>query len=157
MTWRPKDSAIAEGGAKALQHVKANPKEQRNHSSMSKVPSALSKHVEDTLVFWQKALRLQDWTILVEWWPHRALDGAVSQIEISRNQQSATLALRFPEDMGAVEKEWPPDEAGDYEMSIVHELIHIKLNAMESEVEWAEEQVCNHLTTALVGLARKQS
>jgi hypothetical protein len=103
---------------------------------------------------WQRILRLMDWQVQVQYWPHEALDDAVSKIRFSRNQKYATLALRRPEQLSACEHEWPEGEANDYDMSIVHELLHLKCLEMESKVDWAEEQLCNHLASAIVSTYR---
>src|SRR4051812_16888798 len=75
-------------------------------------------------------------------------------MKFSRNQKTATIALRIPEDIPPVERDWPENEAVDYDMSLVHELIHLKCVELESKVDWAEEQLSNHLTRALVQLYR---
>lgn len=113
-----------------------------------------NKLVVGQLAYWQKLLKVEDWDIKVDYWPHDALDNAVAKMKFSRNQKTATIALRIPEDIPPVERDWPEDEAIDYDMSLVHELIHLKCVELESKVDWAEEQLSNHLTRALVGLYR---
>lgn len=110
--------------------------------------------VRTQVAFWQRILRLNDWAIKVTYWPHEALGDSVASVKWNRNNQSATLVLRVPDDVAAVEKQWPEGEAQDYDLSIVHELIHLKCIPMEGEHEWAEEQLCNHMAHALVRLYR---
>ena len=114
--------------------------------------SAFVELLEKQLKYWQELLRLQDWDIKVVFWSHDALDGAVCKIKYSRNQKTATLAMRVPEDIPPIERDWPEGEALDYDNSIVHELLHLKCVEMESKVDWAEEQLTNHLSRALVKL-----
>jgi len=114
------------------------------------------EQIQIQLTYWQRILRMQDWVITVEIWPHNALDGAVAHITTDRNQKAAVIALRHPNDIMAVEKGWPENEAADYDLSIVHELLHLKCVDLETDeqVEWAEEQLCNHVSKALVSLYR---
>lgn len=111
--------------------------------------------LEAQVVYWQQELGLRDWLITLEFWPHDALDDAVARTKWHRNSKHAKIALRYPEDLAAVEKSWPQDEAGDYDISLVHELLHLKCVDLESQVSWAEEQLCNHLSRALVRAYRK--
>lgn len=113
-----------------------------------------SKLIDTQLKYWQGILKVNDWDIKVDYWPHDALDGSVAKMKFSRNQKTATIALRIPEDIPPVERDWPENEAVDYDMSLVHELIHLKCVELESKVDWAEEQLSNHLTRALVQLYR---
>jgi hypothetical protein len=117
--------------------------------------SDFDKLVKVQLSYWQGVLKLADWAISIDYWPHAAFDGNVSRVHWSRNQKTATIALRVPEDIPPVERDWPDHEAIDYDMSLVHELLHLKCVDMESKVEWAEEQMVNHVTRALVTLYRE--
>ncbi len=108
------------------------------------------------IAFWQKILRLQDWRVDVEFWPHHALENSVAKTITNFNNKSAIFALRYPHEMGAVEHEWPVGEAGDYDLSIVHELLHLMFQPMRSQCEVSEEQSCNLIASALVQLYRAQ-
>lgn len=119
--------------------------------------SVFDKLLKEQIRYWQEKLKLVDWTITLDYWPHKAFDGSVSKIQWSRNQKTATIAVRVPEDIPPVERDWPEGEAVDYDMTIVHELLHLKCVDMECKVEWAEEQLANHLTQALVGLYREHN
>jgi len=118
-------------------------------------PSDFNNALDCQLQYWQKLLKLQDWEIKTVIWPHDALDGHVSRITWSRNQKTATLVVRHPNDIPPVERDWPENEALDYDISILHELLHLKCVEMESKVEWAEEQVVNHVSRAMVKLYRE--
>lgn len=117
--------------------------------------SAFNELVLKQLKYWQDILKVNDWDIKIDYWPHDALENSVAKMKFSRNQKTATIALRIPEDIPPVERDWPDNEAVDYDMSIVHELIHLKCVELESKVEWAEEQLSNHVTRALVKLYRQ--
>jgi hypothetical protein len=113
------------------------------------------KLLQEQLVYWQKLLRLSDWDIKIDFWPHAALEDAVGKVIWSRFQKTATMAFRIPEDIPPVERDFPENEAADYDLTIVHELMHLKCINMESKVEWAEEQLANHMARALVSLYRE--
>jgi len=108
----------------------------------------------DQVIAWQKILRLQDWKIEVEFWPHKALGASVAKTESNLNNKSALIVLRYPDDLAAVEHDWPAGEAGDYDLSIVHELLHLMMRPMDCQLLWAEEQACNLLASAFVSLYR---
>lgn len=114
----------------------------------------LAQECQEQLDFWQKLLRLQDWQVKLEFWPHHALETSVAKTIWNGGNKSATIALRFPHEMGAVEHEWPAGEAGDYDLSLVHELLHLMFFPMECKLTMAEEQACNLIASALVQLYR---
>ena len=113
------------------------------------------KLIKTQLSLWKDILKLNDWDVKIDYWPHAALGDSVSRVQWSRNQQTATIALRIPEDVPPVERDWPENEAADYDISLVHELLHLKCMPMESKVDWAEEQLANHLSRAMVKLYRE--
>jgi hypothetical protein len=113
------------------------------------------KLIKTQLSFWQGILKLNDWDIKIDYWPHSAFENSVSKVHWSRNQQTATIALRIPEDLPPVERDWPENEAADYDISLLHELLHLKCMPLESKVDWAEEQLANHLSRAMVKLYRE--
>ncbi len=117
--------------------------------------SDFDKLVKVQLGYWQNVLKVADWDIKIDYWPHDALDGAVARMKFFRHQKTAIIALRVPEDIPPVERDWPEGEAIDYDMSLVHELLHLKCVDMECKTEWAEEQMVNHVTRTLVRLYRE--
>jgi hypothetical protein len=119
------------------------------------VRSDFDRSVKVQVKYWQQLLRLTDWKLDVTYWPHHAMESAVAKLKWNRNAQSATIVLRIPEDLDPVIRDWAPGEAEDYDQSILHELLHLKCLPMEGEVDWAEEQLCNHLAAALVQLYRR--
>ena len=116
----------------------------------------LKEQLETQIAYWQKILRLQDWIVIINFWPHAALGSRVCQAEISRNSKHVVLSFRVPEDIPAVANDWPEGEAQDYDLSIVHELMHVLVHDMQSKEEWAEEQVCNIMARALVSSYRQR-
>lgn len=120
------------------------------------VPLDFDREVRSRLAYWQRWLRLQDWAITVTYWPHKALGHAVAHVEWNLNDLSAELALRIPTDIAPIERDWGEGEAGDYDRSIVHELLHLKCLPIRGQEESGpgEEQLCNHVASALVDLSR---
>lgn len=119
-------------------------------------PQQFESACQEQIAYWQRVLRVQDWKIATEFWPHKALEDSVAKTIINHNNKSATLILRYPHDLSAVEHDWPAGEAGDYDLSIVHELLHLLLRPMESTHLVAEEQACNLIALAMVQLYRAQ-
>lgn len=104
---------------------------------------------------WQKKLRLQDWNVQVE--VCRANDmprEALASIEHFEERKDAKLYLLAPCDVPLVENHFLRGEAANYDISIVHELLHlhlIPLSEYDNPVKRvAEEQVVNALSRALV-------
>lgn len=110
------------------------------------------------LGLWQGLLKLNDWDIKIDYWPHDALgENTLAKILWSRDQKTATIAIRVPNDIPSVERNYPDDEAADYDVTLLHELLHLKCVDMECKVEWAEEQLVNHVSRALVKLYRENT
>ena len=110
----------------------------------------------EQVAYWQRILRVQDWKIEIEFWPHKALESNVAKTIINHNNKSAVLILRYPDQLGAVEHDWPAGEAADYDLSIVHELLHLHLRPLDSTQVVAEEQACNLIALALIQVYRAQ-
>lgn len=134
--------------------VRVDPGQASEYLAPLVVRSDFNDLVKGQVKYWQNLLRLNDWKIDVAYWPHHAMEKAVAKLQWNRNAQSATIILRTPEDLEPVARDWAPGEAEDYDQSILHELIHLKCLPMEGEIEWAEEQLCNHLAAALTQLYR---
>jgi hypothetical protein len=110
----------------------------------------------EQVAYWQRVLRVQDWKVEIEFWPHKALEDSVAKTLMNVNNKSAVLILRYPEQLSAVEHDWPAGEAADYDLSIVHELLHLHLRPLDSTQLVAEEQACNLIALALIQVYRAQ-
>ena len=105
---------------------------------------------------WQKRLRLQDWRIKVDVVRHYRMPDTVCESGTEaahmvkhRHDQSAEIWVCHPDDLY-------PDSFSNVslEQSIVHELLHIQLDAWEPEPEtpayWAMERAINIISDALI-------
>jgi len=108
---------------------------------------------------WQRVLRLEDWNILVE--VARAVTlgpDTLSDITANVNRRDAVMRLLHPWDLSLVASIFPMGDAQDYELSIIHELIHLHLpmdSPDGSPAGVALEQAINVLSRALIGLDRE--
>ena len=110
----------------------------------------------ERLSFWQKRLFLGDWKISVI--VARAADlrpQTVGNIHWDRDARTAVIRVLDPADY---HMEWQP-MLRDMEFTVVHELIHLELAPVLSDLQRseanrkAEEYTVNHLTEALLQLA----
>lgn len=116
------------------------------------------KQVNARLRYWQKVLRLQDWTLFAE--ITRAFDldedcGA-GQNNVLLAHKTAKILLRDPSDYTG--RQWVPI---DVERILVHELLHCHFEGLwpkerKTSCNVPEEQVINALTDALIELERKR-
>jgi hypothetical protein len=97
---------------------------------------------------WQKILRLQDWDISLEFgrW-HEIHEESHAHCHYSRSRREAHIMLRHPNDRR--EDVWAGDNC--VELSVIHELMHLKLSgfettkAIEEEAEATTEQLARVL------------
>lgn len=115
------------------------------------IQSLLQKECE----LWQKKLYLQDWNIEVKLcrlneMPHDAL----AAIQHWEERKDARMYLLAPCDIPLVQDKFLGTEAANYDISIVHELLHLHLLPLsdyENEPKRiAEEQTVNLLSRAFV-------
>lgn len=104
---------------------------------------------------WQKKLRLQDWNIEVKLCRiHQMPQQALAHIEFFVERKDAFLTLLAPCDLPLIEDNFLGNEAANYDISIVHELLHlhfIGLGDPDNEVHtMLEEQAVNTLSRAFV-------
>lgn len=99
---------------------------------------------------WQELLRLQDWDIYIAFVDKDTLDrGQVASSTVYMLRKKAYLRFVHPDQFG--EASLVPE---DLEQSVVHELLHIPLNAMEVANETLHEQFVDQMANLLVGLHR---
>lgn len=112
--------------------------------------------LEAQVTVWQKRLRLQDWNVEVKLcrWNDMPQE-AVAAIEYFEERKDARMHLLAPCDIPLVANRFLGDEASNYDISIVHELLHlhlIPLSDYENQTKRvAEEQVINALSRMIVG------
>ena len=105
---------------------------------------------------WQKKLYLQDWTIEVKLCRQHEMPNpdSIAVIQHWTERKDARMHLLAPIDIPLVQDHFINGEAGNYDISIVHELLHlhlIPLSDYENETKrTAEEQVVNALSRTIV-------
>lgn len=111
---------------------------------------------------WQAILRLQDWDIELVICDWNALNGAVGQLR-SGTYRQATIKLLEQSQLESVAKSscGPGDHYRDWEISLVHELLHIQFSdaispypAEDTPAYKALERAIDQTAIALVGLSR---
>jgi hypothetical protein len=114
-----------------------------------------SEQVHDWLHLWQKRLHLEDWKVevrIVRIWDLE--QGTLGHIDWSAAHKTAVIKVLNPADY-----ELPKDKVPtDMELSIVHELVHLRLSALplNKSSRNAEEQVVSMIANALVDLERHE-
>lgn len=103
---------------------------------------------------WQKTLRLSDWKVTIEVWRYYQFSDSLcdANIRIHRQHKVAELRVLDERDHEAV-RTW----SYDFELFIVHELLHIHLDRTESPSSDDAEVAINLIAEALVNLKRLQA
>lgn len=106
--------------------------------------------------YWQRTLRLADWEVRVKFGRSRDLvvgDGvAWGRISVQPDHRAAEMLILHPEDHHNAEGR------GEIESTIVHELLHIffdSVNSAEKGHSTPEEQAINAIANALVRLKKR--
>lgn len=104
---------------------------------------------------WQRRLRLLDWNIEVKVKRFTEMPSeALAAIQTFEERKDAFLYLLSPVDIELVQDRFLGNEAANYSLSIVHELLHLQLLPLSDyDVEHkrvAEEQIVNTLSRVLV-------
>jgi len=99
---------------------------------------------------WQKRLGLLDWYITICFRDARDMDQYPARTKIQQNTQHADIRLMMPEDR---QKSDPQD--GNIELDIVHELVHVRLWAIdpldaEGALYTCREQAIEWIARALI-------
>lgn len=110
---------------------------------------------------WQERLRLQDWTVdvRVKRKHDMTLSDALASCEWYMERKDAIIEVVDPIDLDSY-KGFLNGEEGDYDVSIVHELLHLHFAPFtpreESHQTVAIEQAINAISKALVRLEREK-
>lgn len=79
----------------------------------------------DTLRYWQRQLRLEDWDIELDVVPARVLDGAAGLTSTHASRRCARIRIA---DVDTLDPDAGPDYT-DQEATLIHELLHVALSA----------------------------
>ncbi|HJS81923.1 MAG TPA: hypothetical protein VJ742_03720, partial [Nitrososphaera sp.] len=92
---------------------------------------AFEHDLHKQLVFWQQVLYLRDWTLVLkvarQWEMSDAT--AVAECEWYIERKDAIIRVLHPQDLPGVTKRFLDGEECDYDLSLVHELLHLHFAA----------------------------
>ena len=112
-----------------------------------------SHELHKQLLFWQHALYLQDWTIslrIVRQWD-MGDTVSVAQCEWYIERKDAIIKVLHPDDLPGVSSRFLNGEECDYDVSLVHELLHLHFAPFHrKEDEIAHEQAINAISRGIV-------
>lgn len=109
--------------------------------------------------YWQGVLSLSDWKIdvrLARSWEMVDAD-SVAQCQFFLERKDAIISILHPMDLQGVNERFVDEEASDYDLSLVHELLHLHLATIPMEDEWQEmmvEQAINAISRGLIQVFR---
>ena len=119
---------------------------------------ALELHKQ--LVFWQEALFLRDWTVelrIVRQW-EMGDSGTLAQCEWYLQRRDAIIKVLHPDDLPGIQHRFLNSEECDYDISIVHELLHLHFAPFHStEDETSHEQAINAISRGMVKVWRAET
>lgn len=118
-------------------------------------PDDVTLMLQTECKLWQKRLRLQDWNIEVKVKRFTEMPSeALAAIQSFEERKDAFMYLLAPIDIELVQDRFLGNEAANYSMSIVHELLHLQLLPLseydDERKRIAEEQIVNTLSRVLV-------
>lgn len=118
-------------------------------------PDDVTLMLQTECELWQKRLRLQDWNIEVKVKRFTEMPSeALAAIQSFEERKDAFMYLLAPIDIELVQDRFLGNEAANYSMSIVHELLHLQLLPLseydDERKRIAEEQIVNTLSRVLV-------
>lgn len=112
------------------------------------------------LAYWQRMLYLQDWTIelrIVRQW-EMADSGTIAQCEWYIQRKDAIIKILHHADLPGVAHRFIKGEECDYDISLVHELLHLHFAPFHREEdETAHEQAINSISRGMVKAWREES
>ena len=119
-------------------------------------PADFEKLLQAETLMWQKKLYLQDWTVKVRLCRLNEMPGkdCVGAITCYSKCKDAILQLLAPIDLPLLAKDYMDGEVMNFDLTIVHELLHLHVNPFERPIETAEgvaqEQMINMLSRAFI-------
>ena len=130
-----------------------------------RVPKVTQRQVDAMAAKWQRVLSLEDWHIHVQIVPITELEEATYAGSM-RNRDTRVILIRVmrPEDYAKFSVATDGELKGkaitrDIEDSILHELMHLRLDALttadDKHLDVAEEYTVVRLTEALMGMRKK--
>lgn len=109
------------------------------------------------LAYWQRMLYLQDWTIelrIVRQW-EMTDSQTLAQCENHLQRKDAIIYVLHPHDLGGLSSRFLNGEECDYDISLVHELLHLHFAPFRNENDaTAHEQAINAISRGMVKVWR---
>lgn len=119
---------------------------------------ALLHELRTQVAYWQKVLYLQDWTIevrLLRQWEMSDRQ-TLAQCEWYLQRKDAILGFLSPQDIVGLHNRFLNDEEADYDISLVHELLHLHFAPFHKEDdELFHEQAINAISRGMVKVWRE--
>lgn len=120
---------------------------------------AFMHELHTQLAYWQQMLYLQDWTIslqVVRQWD-MGDNCSVAQCEWYLQRKDACIKVLHPDDLPGVKSRFLNGEECDYDISLVHELLHLHFAPFHTEKEdIAQEQAINAISRGIVKVWRSK-
>lgn len=119
------------------------------------------EEIENQLEFWQDILSLRDWQIEVRISRQWNMDDhlTLAQCTPFLGRKDAIIKVLDPRDLDGLRDRFLNSEERDYDVSIVHELLHLHFAPFQTEdgshLDLAEEQAVNAISRGLVRLYRR--
>mgnify|MGYP000879737975 FL=1 len=114
------------------------------------------KELEDYLAEWQKRLCLDAWDVRIGIYRERAFDGEGRSGEISYSIESGKAVIKLLDPVDYPDEDFPQD----MEVTLVHELLHLKFAAFTPQDDTLEhrlfEQTVESMANLLVALKREK-
>ena len=111
------------------------------------------------LVYWQKALYLQDWNIdlrIVRQWEMGDFT-TLAQCQWFLSRKDAIIQVLAPSDLDGISRRFINGEECDYDISLVHELLHLHFAPFHKDEDdiW-HEQAINAISRSVVNVWRSK-
>ena len=123
-------------------------------------PEDFEAAVKKQLKYWQQVLRLQDWNIELRIVRQHELGDpdALAECEYYLERKDAFIRIVPPIDLDKFDSSYLEEEARDYDVTIIHELLHLHFALFDDpQYECAHEQVINTLSRAFAKIYRLPS
>lgn len=119
-------------------------------------PADFEALLQAETLMWQKKLYLQDWTVQVKLCRLNEMpdEDCVGAITCYSERKDAILQLLAPIDLPLLARDYLYEEVMNFDLTIVHELLHLHVNPFQRPPDTAEgvaqEQMINALSRAFI-------
>lgn len=120
---------------------------------------AFESEIQKQAAYWQDILALRDWAIGIRVCRHWEMEDhtAVAQCEVYLDRKDAIISVLHPTDLLGLTNRFLNGEEADYDISLVHELLHLHFapfDTDDAQHEVAYEQAINAISRGIVRLYR---